>query len=58
LLAHDDALPAGVEPLAYLCVGHPIAFRSQPMLEEVGWLPRRALAAVVHDGGRWRERDE
>jgi 5,6-dimethylbenzimidazole synthase len=55
VLTEELALPAGVEPLAYLCVGHPIAFRSQPMLEEVGWLPRRALADVVHEG-RWRER--
>jgi 5,6-dimethylbenzimidazole synthase len=55
VLRDELALPAGVEPLAYLCVGHPIAFRSQPMLEEVGWLPRRALADVVYEG-RWQER--
>jgi 5,6-dimethylbenzimidazole synthase len=55
-LRDELALPAGVEPIAYLCVGHPVAFRSQPMLEEVGWRPRRALDDVVHDGGRWRDR--
>jgi len=55
VLRGEMALPSGVEPLAYLCVGHPIAFRSQPMLEEVGWRERRALADVVHDG-RWHER--
>jgi nitroreductase len=56
VLRDELALPTGVEPLAYLCVGHPVAFRSQPMLEEVGWRPRRALADVVHEG-RWRERE-
>ena len=55
MLRAELALPAGVEPLAYLCLGHPVAFRSQPMLEEVGWRPRRALADVVHEG-RWHER--
>lgn len=54
LLHAELALPAGVEPLAYLCVGHPVAFRSHPMLEEVGWRGRRALADVVHEG-RWRD---
>jgi 5,6-dimethylbenzimidazole synthase len=57
VLRDELALPPGIEPLAYLCIGHPIAFRSQPMLEEVGWLPRRALADVIHDG-RWRERQK
>jgi 5,6-dimethylbenzimidazole synthase len=56
VLRAELALPAGVEPLAYLCVGHPIAFRSQPMLEELQWKPRRALADVVHADGRWSER--
>jgi nicotinate-nucleotide--dimethylbenzimidazole phosphoribosyltransferase len=47
-------LPAGVEPIAYLCVGHPRAFRDRPMLEELGWRPRRALEEVVFEG-RWPE---
>jgi 5,6-dimethylbenzimidazole synthase len=54
VLRAELALPEGVEPVAYLCVGYPIAFRSQPMLEEVGWLPRRPLDDAIHDGGRWR----
>jgi len=54
VLRTELALPDGVEPIAYLCVGHPIAFRSQPMLEEVGWLPRRPLDDAIHDDGRWR----
>jgi 5,6-dimethylbenzimidazole synthase len=55
VLRAELELPPGVEPIAYLCVGHAVAFRSQPMLEEVGWKPRRALADVVHRG-RWQER--
>jgi len=43
------ALPDGVVPVAYLCVGHPVAFRRTPMLEEARWASRLPLAAVVHD---------
>ena len=39
VLRDELALPDRVEPIAYLCVGHPIAFRSQPMLEELQWKP-------------------
>lgn len=48
VLQSEFALPAGVEPVAYLCMGHPIAFRPRPMLEETGWKRRRALCEVVH----------
>jgi nicotinate-nucleotide--dimethylbenzimidazole phosphoribosyltransferase len=41
-------LPAGVEPIAYLCVGHPVAFRRRPMLDETGWAPRRPIEQAVH----------
>jgi nicotinate-nucleotide--dimethylbenzimidazole phosphoribosyltransferase len=54
VLRHELALPAGVEPVAYLCVGRPVAFRARPMLEELGWRPRRALDDAVH-ADRWRE---
>lgn len=47
-------LPPGVEPIAYLCVGHPRAFRATPMLEELGWSARRPLTEVVHSE-RWSE---
>jgi nicotinate-nucleotide--dimethylbenzimidazole phosphoribosyltransferase len=47
VLRHELALPAGVEPLAYLCIGHPLAFRTAPMLEELGWKKRRALDDVI-----------
>jgi nicotinate-nucleotide--dimethylbenzimidazole phosphoribosyltransferase len=55
VLRRELALPAGVEPIAYLCVGHPVAFRSRPMLEELGWRPRRPLSDAVH-AERWSDR--
>jgi len=58
VLRHELALPAGVEPVAYLCLGQPLAFRRRPMLEETGWKARRPLAEVVHAHGRWEERSE
>jgi 5,6-dimethylbenzimidazole synthase len=52
VVARELHLPDGVEPIAYLCLGHPVAFRARPMLDETGWATRRPLAAVVHDE-RW-----
>jgi 5,6-dimethylbenzimidazole synthase len=56
VLRAELALPAGVEPVAYLCVGHPCAFRERPMLEESGWAKRRPLESVVHADGTWHDR--
>jgi len=53
VLRAELALPTGVDPVAYLCVGYPRAFRSSPMLEETGWKSRRPLASVVHAHGVW-----
>jgi len=58
VLRAELALPAGVEPVAYLCVGHPVAFRERPMLEETRWRTRRPLSDVVHRRDRWEERTE
>lgn len=55
ILRNELSLPPGVEPIAYLCVGHPLAFRDKPMLEELGWKPRRPLQEVVHPDSRWQE---
>jgi len=55
VLCAELALPAGVEPVAYLCVGHPCAFRERPMLEETRWAKRRPLEAAVHAEGTWRD---
>lgn len=55
VLRAELALPEGVDPVAYLCVGHPCAFRERPMLEETGWSARRPLASAVHADGVWRD---
>lgn len=55
VLRTELALPDGVDPVAYLCVGHPCAFRERPMLEETGWSSRRPLASVVHEDGVWND---
>lgn len=54
VLRSELALPPGVEPIAYLCLGRPVAFRDKPMLEELGWRPRRDLEDAVH-AERWPE---
>ncbi|MGD0678172.1 MAG: nicotinate-nucleotide--dimethylbenzimidazole phosphoribosyltransferase [Polyangiaceae bacterium] len=56
VLRSELGLPPGVEPMAYLCVGRPVEFRTRPMLEESGWLERRGLDSVLHRD-RWREPD-
>jgi nicotinate-nucleotide--dimethylbenzimidazole phosphoribosyltransferase len=48
VLRAELSLPPGVEPIAYLCLGVPQAFRARPMLEELGWLPRRELREALH----------
>jgi nicotinate-nucleotide--dimethylbenzimidazole phosphoribosyltransferase len=53
VLREEFSLPPGVEPIAYLCVGSPVAFRARPMLEEKGWSSRRSLEEVIHRE-RWR----
>jgi 5,6-dimethylbenzimidazole synthase len=55
LLRAELALPAGVDPVAYLCVGYPLEFRERPMLEETEWRRRRPLDEVVH-AERFRDR--
>lgn len=55
VLRAELELPPGVEPIAYLCLGHPVAFRRKPMLEETGWGNRAPVASVIHGDGRWRD---
>lgn len=55
VLRRELSLPPGVEPIAYLCLGRPVAFRRRPMLEETGWRPAVPLSDAVHWDGRWRE---
>ncbi|HEX2189616.1 MAG TPA: nicotinate-nucleotide--dimethylbenzimidazole phosphoribosyltransferase, partial [Longimicrobiaceae bacterium] len=40
-------LPAGVIPVAFLCVGYPVEFPETPMLEATGWRGRLPLAELV-----------
>jgi nicotinate-nucleotide--dimethylbenzimidazole phosphoribosyltransferase len=54
VLREELLLPLGVEPVAYLCVGHALEFRERPMLEETGWRPRRPLSEATHLE-RWQE---
>lgn len=48
VLRAELGLPAGIEPVAYLCVGYPTEFPARPMLEQTGWRARRPLAEAVH----------
>jgi nicotinate-nucleotide--dimethylbenzimidazole phosphoribosyltransferase len=48
VLRAELALPPGIEPVAYLCVGHPVEFRDRPLLEETGWRGRRSLTNAIH----------
>ncbi|MCK9896060.1 5,6-dimethylbenzimidazole synthase [Frankia sp. AgB32] len=45
-------IPAGVRPVAWLCVGPVTHLETQPDLERAGWARRRPLADVVHEE-RW-----
>jgi nicotinate-nucleotide--dimethylbenzimidazole phosphoribosyltransferase len=56
VLRAELRLPAGVEPIAYLCLGYPVAFRERPMLVETGWRAARPLDEVVHPAGTWKDR--
>lgn len=49
-LAAVLGLPAHLEVVAYLCVGHVEAFPAAPELALSGWARRRPLAWAVHDG--------
>ena len=48
VLRAELALPPGIEPVAYLCVGYPIEFPERPMLEQTGWRDRRPLDQALH----------
>jgi len=49
VLRRELGLPAGIEPVAYLCVGEPVPFRERPLLEETGWRKRRAVEEAIHE---------
>jgi nicotinate-nucleotide--dimethylbenzimidazole phosphoribosyltransferase len=47
-IAECLALPEQVIPVAYLTLGYPVEFPSEPMLERTGWADRRPLEDAVH----------
>ncbi|HSK61925.1 MAG TPA: nicotinate-nucleotide--dimethylbenzimidazole phosphoribosyltransferase [Actinomycetospora sp.] len=49
LLGRRVGLPAHLEVVAYLCVGHVEAFAEEPELATAGWARRRPLAWAVHE---------
>ncbi|WP_445187832.1 5,6-dimethylbenzimidazole synthase [Pseudonocardia sp. Cha107L01] len=53
-LASLLGMPAGVRPLAWLCLGPVTHLETVPDLERHGWRSRRPLAQAVHHG-RWGE---
>jgi 5,6-dimethylbenzimidazole synthase len=52
-IAHYDDLraalgiPADIQPIAYLCLGHVSHFYDKPELESAGWLPRMPMEQVT-----------
>ena len=56
-------IPPHIIPVAYLCLGYPVEFATQPLLQSVGWRERLPLADLVHydgwdaqpDSGIWDE---
>ncbi len=58
ILRHDDlraalGIPAAIQPIAYLCLGHVSHFFAKPELESAGWLPRLPLRDVLRFD-RWQ----
>lgn len=49
-LAQTLGLPAHLDIVAYLCIGHVDAFPAEPELASAGWALRRPLSWAVHDG--------
>lgn len=45
-------IPAGIRPVAWLCVGPISHLEATPDLERAGWRRRRPLASAIHRG-RW-----
>ena len=41
-------IPLHIIPVAYLCLGYPVEFASQPLLETVGWRKRLPLEQLIH----------
>lgn len=52
-------VPHHVIPVAYLCLGYPVEFTTEPVLQAAGWRDRLDLEDLVHfdgwGGGDWAE---
>ena len=44
-------IPPQVIPVAYLCLGYPVEFLSQPLLQTEGWRDRLTLSDLLHFDG-------
>ena len=44
-------IPPHIIPVAYLCLGYPVEFLDQPLLEMVGWRSRLPLEKLLHFDG-------
>ena len=44
-------IPPHIIPVAYLCLGYPVAFEDRPLLESVGWRQRLPLDQLLHFDG-------
>ncbi len=44
-------IPPHIIPVAYLCLGYPVAFEERPLLETVGWRQRLPLDQLLHFDG-------
>ena len=41
-------IPPHVIPVAYLCLGYPVEFPSQPLLQTMGWRDRLPVSGLLH----------
>lgn len=62
IIRYDDlrdilAIPASIQPIAYLCLGRVSHFYRQPELEAVGWRARTPLTDIVWID-QWHARDD
>ncbi len=44
-------IPPHVVPVAYLCLGYPVEFAPEPLLQSAGWRDRLPVADLVHYDG-------
>ena len=44
-------IPPHIIPVAYLCLGYPVEFPDEPLLQSAGWRDRLPLDALVHYDG-------